>query len=309
MKIKHPVLAIFTVVCGTLLAATAFAAESVDISRKTSLTVNYLYNDSSPISNAEFSLYQIGTVDETEELILDTRFADYGIQLDLTDADDWATMAETVYGKLLVDEIAPAARGKTNLKGELVLSKLTAGLYLLAGAPITNEGYIYTAKPFFLTLPSVNSDNAWEYNVTVNPSVSRQTAPPEEVVSRRVMMVWQNDEGLSRPKQITVRLLCNGMVYDAQTLSADNNWSYEWDNLDASCEWSLVEENVPSNYTVDVKLEDTTFIVMNSYTPPNEQPGVLQSGQWWIAFLVGGICMLFIAAGVFLSARKGKRND
>ena len=104
MKIKRLVCAILTVILLLLLTVTAFAVANVDISRKTSLTVNYLYNSVTPVSNAEFSLYRIGTVAETGELTMDSRFAEYGIQLDLTDADDWATMAETVYGKLLVDE-------------------------------------------------------------------------------------------------------------------------------------------------------------------------------------------------------------
>ena len=313
MKIKRLVFAILTVMVVFLLTVTAFAAESVDISRKTSLTVNYLYNGVTPVSNAEFSLYQIGTVVETGELTIDSRFAEYGIQLDLTDADDWATMAETVYGKLLVDENEPVANGKTNLKGELVLRELPAGLYLLAGTSVTIDGYVYTAKPFFLTLPSVNSDNAWEYDVTVKPKCDRQTVPPEEVVSRKVMKVWKNDEGLSRPQQITVQLLCNGHVYDAQTLSAENNWRYEWENLDASCEWSLVEENVPINYTVKVTQEDVTFIVTNTYTtppPPDVPPDIPQTGlYWWPVFLAAGVGMLFIIAGVCLRAGKRKNHD
>ena len=313
MKIKRLLFATLTVVLALLLTVTAFAAESVDISRKASLTVNYLYNDLTPVSNAEFSLYQIGTVDETGELILDTRFANYGIQLDLTDADDWATMAETVYGYLLRDDIPSAANGKTDPKGKLVLSELPAGLYLLAGTSVTNDGYIYTAKPFFLTLPSVNSDNAWEYDVTVKPKCDRQPAPPEEAVSRKVMKVWKNDEGQHRPQQITVQLLCNGRVYDARTLSAENNWRYEWENLDAVCEWSLVEENVPAGYTVKVMQEDITFIVTNTYTTPTssqEEPPLPQTGLlWWPVFLAGGIGMLFILAGIYMKTKKRKKND
>lgn len=313
MKIKRLLFATLTVVLALLLTVTAFAAESVDLSRKTSLTVNYLYNDLTPVSNAEFSLYQIGTVDETGELILDTRFANYGIQLDLTDADDWATMAETVYGYLLRDDIPSAANGKTDEKGRLVMRALPAGLYLLSGSSVNHDGYIYTTVPFFLTLPGINSDDEWEYDVTVKPKCARQPAPPEEVVSRKVMKVWKNDEGQHRPQQITVQLLCNGRVYDAQTLSAENNWRYEWENLDASCEWSLVEETVPADYTVKVTQEDIMFIVTNTYTtppPPDVPPELPQTGlYWWPVFLAGGIGMLFILAGIYMKAKKRKKND
>ena len=313
MIIKRLVPAILTVVLAFLLSVTVFAAEKVDVSKKTSLTVNYLYNGTIPVPNAEFSLYQIGMVAETGELIIDSRFSDYGIKLDLTNADDWATMAETVYGYLQRDNIAFSANGKTDKRGKMVLRELPVGLYLLAGASLTNEDFVYTAMPFFLTLPSVNSEKAWEYDVTVKPKCNRHTLPPEEVVSRKVMKVWKNDEGQHRPQQISVQLLCNGRVYDAQTLSAENNWRYEWENLDAVCEWSLVEENVPTGYTVKVTQEDATFILTNTYTtpsPPKNPSKLPQTGlYWWPVFLAGGAGMLLVMLGVCLKMKKRKKND
>lgn len=313
MKIQRPVFVILAVVLASVLTLTAYAAGAVDLSRKTSLTVNYQYNGTVSVPDAEFSLYEIGTVAETGELTVDPRFAEYGIRLDLTDAEDWATMAETVYGYLLRDNISPAANGKTDEKGRLVLNDLPAGLYLLSGSSVNHDGYIYTTVPFFLTLPGINSDDEWEYDVTVKPKCDRETEPSEETVSRKVMKVWKNDEGRARPQQITVQLLCNGSVYDAQTLSAGNNWRYEWNDLDASCEWTLVEENVPTGYTVKVTQEDIMFIVTNTYTtppPPDVPPELPQTGlYWWPVFLAGGIGMLFILAGIYMKAKKRKKND
>ncbi|MCU6736294.1 Cna B-type domain-containing protein [Diplocloster agilis] len=311
---RYGMAAMFAIVLAAMLAATVFAAGNVDLSQKATLTVKYFYAGRVPITDAEFTLYRIGTISESGELIVDRRFSGYRIRLDFTDEEDWSTMARTLYGYLQRDRIPSIATGSTNGKGILVIPDLPVGLYLLAGGDASDGDYTYSSEPFFLILPTLNDEGVWEYDVTVKPKCYREHNPPERTVSRKVIKVWKEDEGRSRPRQITVQLLCDGSIFDVQTLNAGNNWRYEWKNLDAQYEWTVVEEIVPTDYTVRITREGTTFIVTNTYQaeqppPPPDKPELPQTGMlWWPVFLAAGIGVLSVAVGVFLKRKNDNRH-
>lgn len=71
----------------------------------------------------------------------------------------------------------------------------------------------------------------------------------------------------SRP---SVNLMCNGRVYDTQTLSKENNWTYTWRELDNNCFWTLVEESVPDGFSTLVIKQGATFVVTNTEDDPSE---------------------------------------
>ena len=131
--------------------------------------------------------------------------------------------------------------------------------------------------------------------------------PDTSVVTRRVQKRW-DDEGYAskRPASITVELLCNGLVYDTQTLNADNKWQYIWENLPAKDKmrkdnvWTL-REIEPNGYTSKVWEEDGTFIVLNSYKGSK----LPQTGQlWWPVPLLCTAGLVLLAAGLMLKKRR-----
>lgn len=73
-----------------------------------------------------------------------------------------------------------------------------------------------------------------------------------------VNKVWK-DDGIGRPASITVYLLRNGEIYDTVVLSAKNNWSYAWDNVDKRYEWSVKEE-VPEGYVATYKTNGSGWV-------------------------------------------------
>jgi len=73
-----------------------------------------------------------------------------------------------------------------------------------------------------------------------------------------VNKVWK-DDGIGRPAGITVHLLRDGEVYDTVILSAKNNWSYAWENVDKRYEWS-VEEEVPEGYVATYRKNTSGWI-------------------------------------------------
>ena len=253
-----------------LIPAAASAAENADLSRRASLTVDYRFNGDEPVPGAEFSLYGIGSVSETGEASLDARVAAYGVGLN---PDDWSTASRTVYGYLQRDEAVPAAQGKTGADGRLVFGDLSPGLYLLAGGAVSAGGYAYEAtEPAILALPGLTGGGVWKYDITVSPKCERQKESGPDEVSRRAVKVWKDDKGESRPKQISVQLLRDGKVFDTRTLSAENNWRYEWSGLDAGREWLVVEKTVPAGYTVSVARDGITFIVTNTREETTTKP-------------------------------------
>lgn len=89
---------------------------------------------------------------------------------------------------------------------------------------------------------------------------------PVETVSRKVVKVW-DDSGYeaNRPAEISVELLENGQVFDTVVLNADNNWQYEWNELNKDSEWSVREASLSGNYTSSVSLDGNVFIITNTY--------------------------------------------
>lgn len=110
------------------------------------------------------------------------------------------------------------------------------------------------------------------YDVTAAPKYERSESA---AVTRRVLKVWKDGSGKDRPAQITVDLLRDGEVYDTQTLTAANNWRWQWEELDNSHRWQVVESQGGQGYQVSVSQQGITFVVTNSLpgTPPSGNEG------------------------------------
>lgn len=144
------------------------------------------------------------------------------------------------------------------------------------GRKLVKSGYTYTTEPFLVALPNLDRENnAWVYDVTATPKhtqTENPPAPPAQTVERRVLKIWKDDIPQSRPKEIVIQLLKDGVIYDTVTLNAVNNWRYTWEKLPAynkdgsKIVWSVVEKE-PEGYTVLIAREGVTFTVTNTYAP------------------------------------------
>lgn len=86
-----------------------------------------------------------------------------------------------------------------------------------------------------------------------------------------VHKVWDDNGDPARPDSVEVNLFKNGEIAETVKLSAENQWSYSWDDLDDRYQWS-VEEIVPEGYEASYKLEDNTVFITNhnDYEPEVE---------------------------------------
>lgn len=257
-----------------LLPTKAAAAGKIVLDRAVSLNIVYKENTTA-ISDAHFSLYKVADVDEYASMTLTSDFEAYkgtvsGLNnLDTLTQDQWQTLASTLQGYVQRDALHCVCDGKTDSQGILPFSDLEAGLYLVIGDRlVTSDRYMYTAMPSLLFLPGGDREsNSWNYNVTAFPKYTK-VLDDEDYVKRKVIKVW-DDAGYEtiRPKRVKVQLLKDGVVADTQVLNKKNNWSYTWDDLDAGCEWEVVEK-ATDGYEVSITRNGTVITLTNKYVVP-----------------------------------------
>ena len=235
-------------------------------------------------------------------------FQDDPVTLKQPDQAGWRVLAATLDGYAARDQRKPLATRETDADGQLTFSGLEAGMYLVTWQKHTTGGYTYTPVPFLVSLPGLDGEDNWVYDVTADPKYDREKVPVQPgavIVDRKVLKVWEDDGAEdARPESITVQLLQNGKVYDTVTLSGKNRWSYAWDGLSKDDTWQVVEADVPEEYTVTVSREGITFVVTNTLTeeipdePVPQGPALPQTGVlWWPVPLLACAGMALFLAG------------
>lgn len=314
-----------------LLPLQALAAGGIDLNRDVSLTISY-QDGNTPLAGAEFDIFLVATVDEYGELTTTQDFSRFHVNIRGENDEAWRTLASTLEGYVLRDDIAPTDSGKTNDKGSISFptteKSLKAGLYLVLGHRHTQNGFRYDPAPFMVMLPGLDKENnIWVYDVTVNAkfdSTPIPDNPDDHTINRKVLKVWADDgHEKDRPKEVIVQLLRDGKIYDTVTLNVANNWRYTWTGLDDRYTWTIVEKEL-GGYTVEVTREGITFVVTNTYdekdettarTPstPDEpdtpaKPTLPQTGQlWWPVPVLIAAGLLFVVIG--LVRRRGTKDE
>lgn len=174
-----------------------------------------------------------------------------------------------------------------------------------------------TAKAMADALKGV--DVAWDQVVFIpfGESKTEYISNAPTTTSIKVEKIWQDIDGKTLtenlPDSVTVTLYCNGVKYEGEgaevTLSAENNWSYTWENLPKED-----DENDPYTYTVvetpvdgfetsygnNDGIKDGTIIVINKETAVYVLPETGGTGAWRMLALalvtlsLGTLCVLQI---------------
>lgn len=312
-----------------MLSTAAFAAGSIDRKQDVKLTISY-QDGGTPLAGAEFSIYLVASADENGELTTEDAFQQFNVDIRGKNDDAWRTLASTLEGYVLRDNIAPTDSGNTDANGYLRFptgnARLTPGLYLVLGSRHTQGGLRYDVMPFMVMLPTQDAEKGeWVYDVLVSPKHDSSEIPDTpSTITRKVLKVWDDADNKNRPTEVIVQLLRDGEVYDTVTLNDENNWRYTWSNLDDSYTWTVVEKEC-EGYTVQVEQDGITFVITNTYetdipdnptpdvpVPPDvtpsapNNPSLPQTGQtWWPVplLLMGGLS--FIIVGLICRKRKG----
>ena len=308
---------LLSAICFAIIALIALSSGSTHVfadDNDCSITIKYYYGET-PLANASFSIYKVGSVSGDGSLILEGDYKDYPVNTDysMSNASDMAALAMTLYGYTALDSLSPSYTAVTNDRGIVKVESMAEGVYLLVGEKLTVDGNTFVTDPQLITLPwRTSADSEWVRSLTVEPKYSR--LPGEESkITVKVLKKWDdNGSESTRPEAITVYLLRDGELYDTVSLTAEASWRHTWEDLDGSFVWTVVEE-VPTEYTVIQHREGVTRLITNSKdtpTPPTEEdePKLPQTGMllWPIPILaLGGISL--IIAGI--ATRKGEKNE
>ena len=279
----------------TLLPDTASARIPIDLDQKNFLTIHF------PCDNIPLQIYRVADVTKAGEYVRTEAFADYNILLEQPDQAGWRNLAATINGYAERDGIKALESGITDKGGTIVFQNLKAGLYLVSEGKGIKDGYQYTSEAFLVALPELGKGDQWMTDVDSTPKYTREPLKPEgETIQKKVLKIWDDAENKKRPKKIEVQLLKDEKIEDTVSLAAENNWKYQWNHLDASSTWKVVEKEVPSGYTVTINQDDSTFTITNKLNVPAEtKPSKLpQTGQtWWPVGILTVTGMLVFFSG------------
>jgi sortase A len=247
------------------MSLAAHGAERMDSSRQFSLTIVCEY-DGEALAHEKFQLYKVQNMTEDAELQVSEEFEKYRLNFSEWEEDSGESLSEILTGYIKRDGLAPTCEGVTDETGVLRFSgkkdALTRGVYLVVGESLKIKDTTYSTESFFVSVPGMEQDQKFVYNVQVNPKYRMEKRPGNTDIS--VVKAWK-DEGRQekRPDSITVQLLRGDAVYDTQTLSEENNWRYTWTGLDGEADWNVVEKSVPEDYVVSSLLEGDTYTITN----------------------------------------------
>jgi len=130
--------------------------------------------------------------------------------------------------------------------------------------------------------------------------------PPVEPddVDLTVKKVWsdENNKNGNRPSSVTVTLYNSDTAVDKVTLSAANNWTYTWTDLDGNGKWSVLETGIPKGYTPSYSTSNGVVTITNTAR-------LIQTGQLnWPIPVLGGLGVLLLLCGVILMRKKKNGN-
>ncbi len=271
-KQKAALQAICAFLCFCLLAfpSIAYADSSsgnIQITQLDSATKN-------PVAGISLTLYKIA--DYTGENLSGFSATDDFQDLDI-DFDDLGEtdVSEQTVPKLesYIDEqkINGLATLITDNSGVVNFTDLSDGIYLIrqtnTDADFETLGYTYQTDSYLVSLPRTDEDGTQTRTVICNPKGELKTE--EETVDVSVYKVWNdsNNKYGKRPGKIKVGLYNGSTLVEEVSLSAIDNWSYSWSELDPSVEWQVKEMEVPNGYSSSVVKEDNKFTITNTYKP------------------------------------------
>ena len=276
----------------------AHAITPVDTQRNCSITLHYTKDDT-VFPGLDVHIYRVAKASPDGTFDLVSPFDSYPVNIHgITTQQEWQEATSTLAAYISADQIVPHHSKKTDTTGTVVFDQLATGLYLICGTVAENEDGLYEFDDFLIYLPTPLEDGSHDYDVEAKPKCSAFTPMTEY----KVIKLWKDSGYTSkRPKSITIDILKDGVLYDTQVLSAENNWTYTWRVPDGEGKWTVVERDVPRSYTVTITNKMAVFTITNTYpTPSTDIPKTGDIFPLWPYIIV--MCLsgfLLLALGIW----------
>lgn len=272
------------------------ARGNVDVSANASLTLTYCYSGNY-FKDLNVKIYRVADMFGNTSFSLSGDFKGLPIELNKVKSQgEWKEIASTLASYVVSKAIAPTTWDLTDENGNAEFSNLKIGLYLVEAVNVNYENGFCKFENFMMTLPGVDENEEWNYDVDAFPKPYFEEFEDKEV-EYKVNKLWKDvDNEKKRPKSIAVELYKDGEFVEEVTLSADNDWSYSWKSPEGS-RWTASEKNVPEGYTVTVEQNGNSFYVTNTYesSVPPPQTGDSSSIYLTVAILsIAGALLLVV---------------
>lgn len=166
-------IAAFLLLCSLCLPA--YAHEVPDVNRKGSITFTMDW-EGKKLTNGSLTLYRVGDVSENDGNYFFTivkELQESGLSLDDLTKKDLA--------QNLADQAAKSKLSKltADIKdGKAVFTDLPAGLYVVTQTESQATKGFAPIAPFLISMPK-NENGSYVYEITADPKVPLETAPPE----------------------------------------------------------------------------------------------------------------------------------
>lgn len=283
-------------------ATAATAATASGTIAEGSLTVTYQYQEAA-LNNADISLYRLADWSAKGGYTPTGDFANhtaYPVDWDILNADQQTLrdFANTMAGYIAVNKPAAENTLKTDSAGVATFNQLKDGLYLAVVAPYQGNVHTCQTAAMLVALPNVHKDAADQRTLSIEPKAAC-AVPPTTTTS--VTKVWKDKNSAKRPESVTMNLLQDGKIYDSIMLNNANDWKYTWKGLQAKHEYTVVEANVPGNYTALVDRENNDYTVTNTAKTGSAKTGASVA-------IIAVIVVVLAAAGIAIAVVVRKKN-
>lgn len=296
---KKTIIRLFCIVllfCVLVEPIYVFSAE-INSDKKCSLTLTYSKNNIA-FSDLEISIYRVADCNFCKI----GPFDKYSVNItNIKSQTEWNDIASTFSGFVQSEKIKPYKKARTDTNGKVVFKGIDVGLYLIYGVVAEQGNKTYTFFDSMVYLPTKSSDK-FIYDVSVKPK-SKEITKNEKSYS--ILKLWKDDNDSNRPKSVTVDILKNGDVVETIVLDSSNNWKYTFKITDVKSKWSVMEKNIPSDYTVTVTEKDTSFVIINTKKEQNKpSANVPQTGDtapielYILLFCISGLLLIVLGFGL-----------
>lgn len=282
--------------------STSDSKEPIYPERECSLEFSFCINEIA-FSNVSVRLYKIADISSDYKYSVVSSFVSCGLSLNgIQTAREWNVIKTTLESYIVAGGIDTDKVAISNQEGKAFFEKLNTGLYLAIFGEAICENTKCRFDSALISLPMLDSDNLWNYNLKVNPKgIIIPPDDPETEKSFKVIKLWKDyGEEEIRPVEIVVEIFRNGVSYKTVVLSENNLWSYSWNEKDDNAEWTVIERDIPFGYVATVDKRETTFILTNTFVPDDssskEPPSTGDTSNvmfFVVIMILSGVMLIF----------------
>ena len=250
-KIIKSLILIFCIFFGVTLKLNA--DNIIDFDKKGNIKVTLIENSENVVvEGAEITIYKVADATEYNnnlkfEYVDEIKSCDFNLE-DLENSNATSEILKCITKDVL------SITKSTNDKGIVTFDNLDLGLYIVTQSNKV-EGFS-VIDSFLVMIPNV-IDNEWIYDISALPKTDIY-----KVMDLIISKVW-NTFNENLPNEILVNLYKNDEVIETVVLNEENNWSYTFEDIEASDEYYIKEVNVPKGYIDSYQIVDNVFTIIN----------------------------------------------